>query len=184
MGRTLAVLVENRPGVLFRVTGLFSRRGYNIESLAVSPTEDPTVSRITIGVDGNLQAMEQMIKQLGKLIEVIEVEELAPETMVARELALIKVDAPPQQRGHVMQLVELFRAKVIDVGPETMIIEVTGDQAKINALLDLVREVGIREIVRTGPIALERGSRTLAKPDLNAEEELSWQTSYMTRMPI
>ena len=184
MGRTLAVLVENRPGVLFRVTGLFSRRGYNIESLAVSPTEDPTVSRITIGVDGNLQALEQMIKQLGKLIEVIEVEELAPETMVARELALIKVDALPHQRGHVMQLVELFRAKVIDVGPETMIIEVTGDQAKISALLDLVREVGIREIVRTGPIALERGNQTLAKPDLKTEEELSWQTSYMTRMPI
>jgi acetolactate synthase-1/3 small subunit len=156
---TLSALVENHFGVLARVAGLFSRRGFNIESLAVGPTEDPTVSRMTIVMEGDLRDRDQMVRQLDKLVDVIKVESLEPEAMVSRELALIKVEAEPSRRSAVMQVVDVFRAKVVDVGRETLTVEITGDESKINALLDILAEFGVREMARTGVIALARGSR-------------------------
>lgn len=170
MRHTLAVLVENRAGVLARVAGLFRRRGFNIESLAVGPTEDPSVSRMTIVVEGNEQMVDQMVKQLGKLIDVIHVEILAPAETLARELAMIKVRATPAHRTAIIQIVDVFRANVIDVGKESLVIEVTGEEDKVNALLELLGEYGIMEIVRTGKIALSRGAKSIQQP-LDEEEE-------------
>jgi acetolactate synthase-1/3 small subunit len=156
---TITALVENHPGVLARVAGLFSRRGFNIESLAVSITEDPSVSRMTIVVGGDERALEQIEKQLNKLVEVIKVYDYANTAAVERELALIKVTAGPDKRAEIMQICDIFRGKIIDVSDRTLTIEVTGPVAKVDAFQNLLNPYGIKELVRTGKIALARGAR-------------------------
>lgn len=159
MRHTLTVLVENNPGVLARVAGLFSRRGYNIDSLAVGRTENPTISRMTIVVEGDDKVIEQVTKQLNKLIDVIKVSDITAEEHVDRELVLIKVNADPSVRGEIMQIVEIFRARIVDIGRKTLTIEATGDEGKINAIIESLKPFRIRELVRTGKIAMLRGSR-------------------------
>ncbi|HIH45258.1 MAG TPA: acetolactate synthase small subunit [Candidatus Methanoperedenaceae archaeon] len=161
MKHTLAVLVENKPGVLARVAGLFSRRGFNIDSLTVGVTEKPDISRMTIVVSGDDRILEQVTKQLNKLIDVIKVSDLAPEESVNRELALIKVSVDPDTRSEVMQIVDVFRAKIVDVGAKSLIVEVTGDESKINAMEELLRQFGIRELVRTGMVSMTRGIKVV-----------------------
>jgi len=156
---TITVLVDNKPGVLSRVAGLFSRRGYNIESLAVSITENPEVSRMTIVVNGDEQEVEQITKQLHKLIDVSKVQDYLNIPMVARELALIKVNALIENRTALLQLVEVFRGRVIDMSDKTFVIELTGGNDKIDAFEKLLEAYGIRELVRTGRIAMARGTR-------------------------
>lgn len=177
MRHTLAVLVENHPGVLARVAGLFSRRGFNIESLAVGVTENPRISRMTIVVEGDDATLEQVSKQLNKLVNVLKVSDITPDESVSRELALVKVHADPGQRASIIQIVDVFRAKIVDVGKRTMIIEITGDEDKVNALLELLQEFGIKEVVRTGKIAMARGVRII-KYDKgereNGEDVLRW----------
>lgn len=159
MKHTLAVLVENRSGVLSRVAGLFSRRGYNIDSLAVGITEDPDVSRMTIVVHGDDSVLEQVKKQLNKLVEVIKVSDLASEDAVERELALFKVAADENSRAEIMQITDIFRARIVDVAPKSVTVEVTGDEDKILAIENLLQKFGIKEMVRTGKIAIARGSK-------------------------
>lgn len=161
MKHTLAVLVENKPGVLTRVAGLFSRRGFNIESLAVGVTENRDTSRITIVVSGDDHILEQVMKQLYKLIEVIKVSDLPKDEAVYRELVLIKVGVNPSTRSEVMQIVDIFRAKIIDVGTKSLVVEVTGDSSKINAMEQLLQPFGIKEMARTGEIAMNRGVKIL-----------------------
>ncbi len=156
---TITVLVDNKPGVLSRVSGLFSRRGYNIESLAVSITQDPEVSRMTLVVNGDEQEVEQITKQLHKLIDVSKVQDYLDIPIVARELALIKVNAEVQNRTALLQLVDVFRGRVIDMSEKTFVIELTGGNEKIDAFEKLVEPYGIRELVRTGRIAMARGLR-------------------------
>lgn len=157
---TLSVLVENKAGVLSRVTGLFSRRGFNIESLAVGTCEEPNMSRITILVIGDDAEIEQVKKQLHKLIDVIKVSDLTYRDYVAREIALIKVGVESgSSRAEVMQIASIFRAKIIDVGARTVVLEVTGDTEKINALEKLLRQYGVKELIRTGKIAIHRGAK-------------------------
>ncbi|HWI66060.1 MAG TPA: acetolactate synthase small subunit [Symbiobacteriaceae bacterium] len=158
MKRILAVLVENHPGVLSRVAGLIRRRGFNIESLAVGVTDTPDISRITLVVDGDQAQLTQVSRQLAKLIEVIRVIDLEAENTVARELALVKVQADPVRRPQVLQLAQVFRANVVDVSPGALTIEVTGTHDKVEALIGLAREYGVQEVVRTGVIALQRGA--------------------------
>jgi acetolactate synthase-1/3 small subunit len=155
---TITALVENRPGVLARVCGLFARRGFNIESLAVNITDDPTVSRMTIVVNGDATVLEQITKQLNKLIDVIKVFDYTDLAVVERELAMLKVNAEPKNRAELMQLVDVFRAKIIDISEKTFTIEVTGSVAKVNAMENLLEPYGIQELVRTGKIALMRGA--------------------------
>ncbi|PWB54343.1 MAG: acetolactate synthase small subunit [Candidatus Methanoperedenaceae archaeon] len=161
MKHTLAILVENKPGVLTRVAGLFSRRGFNIESLAVGVTENLDISRITIVVSGDDNILEQVEKQLNKLIDVIRVSDIPAQDSVNRELALIKVGVDSTTRAEVMQIVDIFRAKIVDVGIKSLVIEVTGDESKINAIEQLLRQFGIREMVRTGKIAMNRGAKVV-----------------------
>jgi len=161
MRHTLSVLVQNKPGVLARTAGLFSRRGYNIESLTVGVTEKEDVSRMTIVVTGDDTVVEQVTKQLNKLIEVIKVSDLTKESYVNRELVLIKVTADGSNRGEIMQLVDVFRARIVDVAAKSLIIETTGDAGKIAALIDMLKQFGIKEIVRTGTLALGRGSKVI-----------------------
>ena len=161
MKHTLAVLVENRSGVLTRVAGLFSRRGFNIESLAVGVTEDPDTSRMTIVVSGDDHVLEQVMKQLNKLIDVIRVSDISNDEAVHRELALIKVGVDSSTRAEVMQIVDVFRAKIVDVGARSLVIEATGDESKINAIEQLLRQFGIKEMVRTGKIAMNRGAKVV-----------------------
>jgi acetolactate synthase-1/3 small subunit len=161
MKHTLAILVENKPGVLTRVAGLFSRRGFNIESLAVGITENQDTSRITIVVSGDDNILEQVEKQLNKLIDVIRVSDIPAEDSVSRELALIKVGVDSTTRAEVMQIVDIFRAKIVDVGIKSLVVEVTGDESKINAIEQLLRQFGIKEMVRTGKIAMNRGSKVV-----------------------
>ncbi|MGZ4902210.1 MAG: acetolactate synthase small subunit [Halobacteriota archaeon] len=161
MKHTVSVLVQNRPGVLARTAGLFSRRGYNIESLTVGVTEKEDVSRMTIVVSGDDTVVEQVTKQLNKLIEVIKVTDLTKESYVNRELVLIKVAAEGANRSEIMQLVDIFRARIVDVAPKSLIIEVTGDEGKINALNCMLTQFGIKEIVRTGTLALGRGAKVI-----------------------
>ncbi len=161
MKHTVAILVENKPGVLTRVAGLFSRRGFNIESLAVGVTENPDTSRMTIVVTGDDRILEQVMKQLNKLIDVIRVSDIPPEDSVNRELALIKVGVDSGTRAEVMQIVDVFRAKIVDVGIKSLVIEVTGDENKINAMEQLLRSFGIKEMVRTGKIAMNRGAKAV-----------------------
>jgi acetolactate synthase-1/3 small subunit len=158
---TITVLVDNKPGVLARVSGLFARRGYNIESLTVSITENPTVSRMTIVVGGDTDTLEQITKQLHKLIDTLKVVDYLDIPMLERELALIKVSADPGQRAELMQIVEIFRGRVIDVAEKTFVIEVTGSGDKIDAFEKQMESFGIRELVRTGRIAMMRGPRTV-----------------------
>ena len=159
MKHTISVLVENRPRVLARVAGLFSRRGFNIESLAVSTTEDPTVSRMTIVVGGPETVLEQISKQLYKLMDVIKVMDHTGDPVVSRELSLLKVKAAPDDRAEIMQIAHVFRANIVDVGESTFILEVTGDEEKITALENLLRKFGIEEMVRTGRVVLVRGAK-------------------------
>jgi acetolactate synthase, small subunit (EC 2.2.1.6) len=159
---TLSVLVENKAGVLSRVAGLFSRRGFNIESLAVGTCEEPSMSRITIVVIGDDAQIEQVMKQLNKLIDVIKVSDITENETVERELALIKVTAEPgTSRAEVMQIAGIFRAQIVDVGAKTVILQVTGDIQKIDALETLLGQYGVKELVRTGKIAMLRGSKTV-----------------------
>ncbi len=158
---TFAVLVENKFGVLGRITGLFSARGFNIESLSVAETEDPTVSRITLVTEGDERILEQVNKQLNRLIDVIKVTDLSEESHVDRELVLIKVHAESESRAEVLRLADIFRAKIVDVTPKTYILEVTGDEGKIRALIELLKPLGVKEVVRTGKIAIVRGNRVL-----------------------
>ena len=157
MKHTIAVLVNNRPGVLSRVAGLFSRRGFNIESLAVGTTEDENVSRMTIVVSGDESVLEQITKQLYKLIDVIKVYCIPSEKAVERELVLIKVSAETRTRPEIMQIVDLFRGRIVDVSEDSIIIEITDEGSKIEGIEKLLRKFGIKELVRTGKIALERG---------------------------
>lgn len=156
---TLSVLVENKPGVLTRVTSLFARRGFNIDSLAVGVTEDPTLSRITIVVGGEDTPIEQVTKQLHKLINVIKIQDLDAREMVDRELVLLKVNAPADRRHEVIEIANVFRAKIVDVGKNSLTIEATGAGDKLSAMEDLLRTYGIKELARTGKIALSRGLR-------------------------
>ena len=160
MKHTISVLVNNRPGVLARTAGLFARRGFNIDSLAVSTTQDPNTSRMTIVVDGPDAVLEQISKQLYKLLDVIKVLDHQDESVITRELALVKVDADPNVRGEIMQTVAIFRANIVDVSDRTFTIEVTGGAEKIDALVNLLQKYGIREMMRTGRIVLSRGART------------------------
>jgi len=159
--RILAVLVENHPGVLARVAGLIRRRGFNIESLAVGVTDDPAISRMTLVVEGDKSTLDQVSKQLDKLIEVIQVADLDAEHSVARELALIKVSVDPERRPQVLQLASVFRANVVDVGHQAVILEVTGTHDKVEALISLAQEFGVQEVARTGIIALARGAQSM-----------------------
>lgn len=158
---TITVLVDNKPGVLARVSGLFARRGYNIESLAVSITENPEISRMTIVVAGDTDVLEQITKQLHKLIDTLKVFDYLDTPMLERELALVKVNAEPGQRAELMQLIEIFRGRVIDVSERTFVIEVTGSGDKIDAFEKQMESFGVRELVRTGRIAMMRGPRTV-----------------------
>lgn len=160
MQHTITALVENKPGVLARVSSLFSRRGFNIESLAVSITDDPTVSRMTIVVEEDDDIMEQITKQLHKLIDVIKVVDYQGIPIVQRELAMIKVNAEASDKAEIMQIVDVFRAKIIDISDKTFTIEVTGSVDKVNALENLLKPFGLRELVRTGRIAMMRGAKT------------------------
>lgn len=166
---TLSVLVENHAGVLSRVAGLFSRRGFNIDSLAVGVTENPDVSRITIVVDGDEYTVEQVSKQLNKLIDVIKLKQLDKAESVSRELALIKVTATAATRAEIIQIVEIFRSKIVDVSKNTLTVEISGATEKVAALEDMVRPFGIKEIVRTGTIAIERGNKYIKVTNNNEE---------------
>ena len=161
MKHTVSVLVQNKPGVLTRTAGLFSRRGYNIESLTVGVTENEAVSRMTIVVAGDDTVVEQVTKQLNKLIEVIKVSDLTKESYVNRELVLIKVAAESSNRAEIMQIVNIFRARIVDVAPKSLIIEATGDEGKLLALIGMLKQFGIKEIVRTGTLALGRGPKVI-----------------------
>jgi acetolactate synthase I/III small subunit len=158
-GRThiLSILVENKPGVLTRIAGLFARRGFNIDTLAVGPTDDETISRITLTLDGAVHPIDQVTKQLHKLVNVLKIRDLEPEATLARELALFKVASDGSSRAEVMQICEIFRAKVVDVTKRSLVVEVTGTPEKIDAFERLVRPFGLIEMARTGAIAISRG---------------------------
>jgi acetolactate synthase-1/3 small subunit len=158
---TLSVLVENKPGVLARIAALFSRRGFNIDSLAVGPTEHPEISRMTVVVDVDELPLEQVTKQLNKLIEVLKVVELEGSASVQREILLVKVRTDLQSRSHVLETVQLFRAKVVDVAGDALTIEVTGNRDKLNAFLEVLEPFGIKELVQSGMVAIGRGSRSI-----------------------
>jgi acetolactate synthase-1/3 small subunit len=160
---TLSVLVENKPGVLARIAGLFSRRGFNIDSLAVGPTEHPEVSRMTIVVNVEDSPLEQVTKQLNKLVEVIKVVELDREMSVNRELLLVKVKADSTSRGQVLEVVQLFRAKVVDVATDAVTIQIVGNQGKLEDFLRVLEPYGVRELVQSGVVAIGRGSRSVSE---------------------
>jgi acetolactate synthase I/III small subunit len=152
----LSLLVENKPGVLARIAGLFSRRGFNIDTLAVGPTEDPDVSRITLTVDGAVHPIDQVTKQLHKLVNVIKIRDMEPDATVAREMALFRVSAPVESRAEIMQFAEIFRANIVDVSRKTLTIEVTGSQDKIDTFERMIRPHGLIEMARTGEVAILR----------------------------
>ncbi len=160
---TLSVLVENKPGVLARIAGLFSRRSFNIDSLAVGPTEHPEVSRMTIVVNVEESPLEQVTKQLNKLVEVIKIVELDGEASVNRELMLVKVKADADARGQVLDAVQLFKARVVDVAPDAVTVEITGNSGKLADFLRVVEPFGIRELVQSGMVAISRGSRSISE---------------------
>ena len=159
MKHKVAVLVENNPGVLAKVSNLFSRRGYNIDSLVVSDTEDKTISRMTIVVDGDEKTIEQVTKQLHKLVDVIKVNDLTNDDTVCRQLLLVRVAADRETRGEIIQLMYIFRARIIDIGRRSLIIEATGDESKIDAILKSLQPFGIQEIVKTGISAMVRSPK-------------------------
>lgn len=159
MRHTITVLVENEFGVLSRVAGLFSGRGFNIDSLSVAPTNEESISRITIVTRGDEQILEQITKHLNKLIDVIKVFDFSEGSIIEREIALIKVTAEDADRAEVLRIVDIFRANVIDVTPKSYTLEVTGSPSKIDAILELLRPLGLKELVRTGPVAIVRGAK-------------------------
>ena len=162
MRHTISIYVDNESGVLSRIAGLFSARGFNIESLSVAETEDPSISRITLVTEGSDKILEQVNKQLNRLIDVIKVTDLSEESHVDRELVLIKVHAEADHmRSEVLRIAEIFRAKIVDVTPNTYVLEVTGDEGKVGAVMSLLKPLGIKEVVRTGKIAIARGQRVL-----------------------
>lgn len=158
MKHTLSVLVENKPSVLARIAGLFSRRGFNIDSLAVGITENPDISRMTIVIDAEEHSLEQVTKQLHKLVNVLKISDLDPGRSVIRELVLIKVAASAKNRAQIIEVADIFRANIVDVSPDSLTLEVTGGASKLRALEDLLQPYGVVEFVRTGKIALSRGS--------------------------
>ena len=159
MKHTISALVENKSGVLAHISTLFSARGFNIDSLAVGETDDPTVSRMTIVLDANERILEQVVKQLHKLIDVIKVQDLTGQNFIDRELILVKVNATPATRAEIIQIVNIFRARIVNASSKALTIEITGDTEKIKGMLELLREFGIKDIVRTGKIALARGDK-------------------------
>ena len=167
---TLSVLVENKPGVLARIAALFSRRGFNIDSLAVGPTEHPDISRMTIVVNVEDLPLEQVTKQLNKLVNVIKIVELDPASAVRRELVLVKVRADSETRSQVTEIVQLFRAKTVDVSPEAVTIEATGSSDKLEAMLRMLEPYGIKELVQSGMVAVGRGARSITDRSLRALE--------------
>lgn len=167
---TLSVLVEDKPGVLARVASLFSRRGFNIESLAVGPTEMPEVSRMTIVVSVEGLPLEQVTKQLNKLINVLKIVELDPQAAVQREIMLVKVKADTESRSHILETVQLFRAKVVDVSTDAVTIEATGNPDKLAALLRLLEPFGVKELVKSGMVAMSRGSRSISERSVRSVE--------------
>jgi acetolactate synthase-1/3 small subunit len=156
---TISVLVENHPGVLARIAGLFSGRGFNIESLSVGETEDPTASRMTVVVRGDDVILEQITKQLNKIVDVIKVSDITKEKFIERELVLIKVHTEGKSRSEILQIVDIFRARIVDVAPKTVTIEATGTEDKVQALVNMLRPFGIREMARTGSVALTRATK-------------------------
>jgi len=173
MRHTISVLVENEFGVLARIAGLFSGRGFNIESLSVAETLDPSVSRMTLVTRGDDRVIEQVEKQLNKLVNVIRVTDAAEAPTVQRELVLLKVAVTPGTRAEVANLIDIFRGKIIDVSAATYVVEATGTEEKISALIALLRPIGILEITRTGPVAMYRGTRTLRMAGSNDENEVA-----------
>ena len=169
MNHVLSLLVENRPGLLTRVAGLFARRGFNIESLAVGTTEVPGLSRITVVVDVDELPLEQVTKQLNKLVNVIKIVELDPSQSVQREHLLVKVKVDNQTRSQVLEAVNLFRARVVDVATDALVIEVTGDSAKCQALLRLLEPYGIKEIAQSGLLAIGRGGKSISERVLKSD---------------
>ena len=167
---TLTLQVENRLGVLARIAGLISAKGYNIDSLSVAETLDPTVSQITMVVHGTESAIEQTVKQLNRLVDVIKVIDLTDEDHVEREMVLIRVNAEPQHRAEIMRTADIFRAKIVDVTPQSFTIEATGDEGKLAALIELLRPMGIQELVRTGKVAIARGPKTRVRKSEPARE--------------
>lgn len=161
MTHIISVIVHNKPGVLSRVSGLFSRRGYNISSLAVGETENPELSRITIAVSGDESILEQIQKQLYKLIDVIKVIDLPKESSVRRELVLVKVNTEKSSRAEIIQIADIYRGKIVDVGDTNLTIEITGEEGKVEAFINMMAKFGIKELVRTGKIALHRGEKTV-----------------------
>jgi acetolactate synthase I/III small subunit len=153
----LSILVENQPGVLARIAGLFARRGFNIDTLAVGPTDDPRISRVTLTLDGAVHPIDQVTKQLHKLVNVLKIRDMEPEETIAREMALFKVTSAVENRAEIMQFAEIFRAKIVDVSRRTMTIEVTGSAEKVEAFERMIRPHGLVEMVRTGEIAIARG---------------------------
>jgi len=174
--QTLSVLVEDKPGVLARVASLFSRRGYNIQSLAVGATEQKNLSRMTIVVSVDEHPLEQITKQLNKLVNVIKIVELDPAQSVQREIMLVKVRADLETRSHVLETVQLFRAKVVDVSAEAVTIEATGNAEKLEALLRVLETFGVRELVQSGMVALGRGSRSITDRSLRPLERTTDKT--------
>lgn len=169
MRHTISVLVENEFGVLSRIAGLFSGRGFNIESLCVAEGLDPTISTMTIVTTGNDAIIEQILKQLNKLINVIKVVDFKDTDYVSREMVLVKVTAEAKTREEILRMTEIFRAKIIDVSPKTYTLLITGDEEKLKAFLTLIKPLGIKELVRTGPIAMARGDRTIKLKDKQIE---------------
>lgn len=161
----LSVLVRNSSGVLTRVSGLFSRRGFNIDSLTVGRTEEEDISRMTIVIAGDMEVVEQVIKQLNKLEDIINIQELISDNSVYRELVLIKVKADAEKRAEINEVVKIFRSKIVDVSQSTLTVELTGDESKINALIRLLNEYDIKEVVRTGICGLERGEKSIKEKD-------------------
>ena len=159
---TLSVLVENKPGVLTRIAGMFARRGYNIHSLAVGPTEDERVSRLTLVVGTEAVQLEQIIKQLNKLVNVLKIVELDEGAAIEREMQLVKVNADPAIRSQIIEIAEVFRAKIVDVDHDSITLEVAGNPSKLEAIVELLQPYGIRELVRSGTIALARGTRSIS----------------------
>ena len=174
---TLSVLVENKPGVLARVAGLFSRRGFNIESLAVGPTENAEVSRITIVVSVEGAVLEQVTKQLNKLINVLKIVELEEKQAVRRELLLVKVRTDDVTRRSVLETVELFNAKVVDIGPDALTIEITGAQEKLQAMIEMLSRYGIREMVQSGVVAVGRGPRSMTQSSVRSVDRPAERTA-------
>ncbi|MGE9807947.1 MULTISPECIES: acetolactate synthase small subunit [unclassified Janibacter] len=165
---TLSVLVENKPGVLTRISALFSRRGFNIDSLAVGPTEHEEISRMTVVVDVDALPLEQVTKQLNKLVEVLKVVELEFNQSVQRELVLVKVRADAGTRSQILEVVQMFRAKVVDVAADSLVIEATGDEGKLTALLEMLQQYGVKELVQSGRVAVGRGPRSITDRAMRA----------------